>query len=123
MVDTVRSPFRPGFYDDFGVGPGGKAMTAPFQFRAQFPEVVNLAIEDQADIFVLAVHGLVARREVDHRQPPVGEAKTGLEMKAVAIRSAMLDGVAHRAHHGAIGQPRPLQVKPSGDSAHYWPPS
>ena len=46
-------PFEKAAQDGFGVGAGAKAMTARFEFGAQFFVIVNFAVEDDDGIAVV----------------------------------------------------------------------
>ena len=93
-------------------------MAALFQLLAQFAEIEDLAVEDQADAVVGAQHRLVAGDQIDHRQPAMAEAKTGLEMMAVAIRAAMAQW--RRSLRAPARDPAAMafEVKPADYAAH-----
>ena len=55
--------------DDLGIALGRERMPARAKLRAQFPIVVDLAVEDDGHGPILVVHGLIARGQVDHAEP------------------------------------------------------
>ena len=67
------------------------------QLLAQRLEVVDLSVEDDRQATVLIEHWLVAAgREVDHRQPPMGQRDPpihGLPQSSI-VRAAMRQAVA-----------------------------
>src|SRR3981081_900940 len=63
--EAILVPAEKGAQDYFGVAAGFEFLSVRFQFRAQFAMVVDLAVEDQYGVSVLAAHGLVARLQID----------------------------------------------------------
>ncbi len=71
------------------------------QRAAQFFVVVDFAVEDQRNRAIFVIERLVAPGDVDDAQAAHPHRQIGLgagRVKAVAVRSAMLDRGAHRAH-------------------------
>ena len=100
----------------FGVAVGLEAMAGANQIRAQFLEVVNLAVEDHPDGSVFVGNGLVAGAEIDDAEPPHADPAAAVDVIAFVVRSAMPDLIAHRADVGQIGLP--LAQKLSGNATH-----
>ena len=100
----------------FGVAVGFEAVAGAKQICAQFPEIVDLAVEDYPDGSVFIRHGLVAGREIDDAEPPHPEAAAAVDMIAFVIRAAIPDLIAHGADLGQIGVP--LSQDLSGDATH-----
>src|SRR5205814_1142289 len=106
-----------GVRDDLGVGSGAEAVAAALQLRAQFAEVVDLAIEDDRDALVLVADGLVPGLEVDDSQPARHQADAGTEVVAGAIRTAM-DQRIPEAPEQLLRRLAPPTVHDPRDSAH-----
>ena len=67
--ETVGVPFEKRRQHRFGIGAGAEPVAAPFQFRAQFRVVVDLAVEGDNRVAVLGKDRLVAGIEVDDLEP------------------------------------------------------
>src|SRR5690606_32218496 len=98
--------------------PRAKAAAHGLELGADGLEVVDLAVEDDADGAVVAVHRLVAGREVDDGEPAVPEADARAEMKAVAVGAAMGEDVVHPPHQPAVDRPAALQIDDARQPAH-----
>ena len=48
-------------------------------------KIVDLSIEDDCDVPVLRVHGLVATRHIDNRKPAMSQSNATIKMKPVTI--------------------------------------
>jgi hypothetical protein len=70
-------------------------VTQRCQFHHQRLEIVDLAVEDDADRAVLVEQRLVAGREIDDRKPPVAEAQPRRIMKAGAVGAAVSEAIGH----------------------------
>jgi hypothetical protein len=81
-------------------------------------EVVDLAIEDDADRPVRAEHWLIACDQIDDREATMSETDAGREEESFAVGPAMGDRVRHRLDKSAIGGTLAFCVKPAGNSAH-----
>src|SRR5207247_2599339 len=57
-------------YEHLGVAVRAKTVTGALELGAQLPVVVDLAVLDDVDAAVLVRDRLVARLEVDDREPP-----------------------------------------------------
>src|SRR5882724_2856761 len=100
----------------FRVAVGFESMAGADQIRAQFLEVIDLAIEDYPHGSVFVGHGLVAARQIDDAEAPHAEAAATGDMIAFIIRAAVPDLIAHRADLCRIGIP--LSQDLSGDATH-----
>src|SRR5450756_1874239 len=75
-----------------GVGVSAKSLSRPFQLFAQFPEVVDLAVEHDHVTAIGTDHGLVAqRRQIDDGQAHEPELHRPLSPDAVIVRAAMVE--------------------------------
>ena len=96
-------------------------VPALFQIRAQLPVVINLAIQDDGDLSVLAQSRLLARREVNDREPSHAERDARLGHQPFRVRPAMRHPRAHRTQQllRALRLRRPRIHKcPSGNPTH-----
>ena len=83
---------------DFGVGVvGGEFVAEGEQLGAQFGVVVDLAVEDHAELAVARPHRLRAAREVEDREPAEAEedARFFIVPQPLGIRPAMADRRGH----------------------------
>ena len=112
----ILAPLLPAMDEDLGIGVmRGKAVAAAYQPLTQLGMIVELAVEDDADLAVLVPHRLVAGGEIDDRQPAMTEEDMPqlVDIKAVAVRAAMRQSSGH-----------PIQIDPaapareSGQPAH-----
>ena len=129
----MREALRPFVFievnDAFGVALGAELVPRPFQPPPQVAVVVDLAVEDDPNRFVLVSHRLVAAGQVDDREPPKaeGDARLGLirraeailgEVRSLVIRPPMPQGVRHPLKL-RLFQPQPWIIPNSaGDAAH-----
>jgi hypothetical protein len=90
-------------------------MAAAHQLLTQLGMIVELAVEHDADLAVLVPHRLVAGGKINDREPPMTEEHTPdlVDMKAVAIGSAMRQRSRHALQIGAAAAARE-----SGQAAH-----
>jgi hypothetical protein len=72
------------------------------QFRAQFMEIVNLAVEHDRNVAIGRVHGLVTAGEIDDRKAPMSERNAIVKMKAVAIGTPVRNAVGHAVDQATI---------------------
>lgn len=70
-------------------------MPASLQEGSHVGMVVDLSIENDPDPPVLVAHRLLPVGDVDDRQPSMGQAHRAVDPEALAIGSAMAQGVAH----------------------------
>ena len=82
--------------ENLGVAVRAKPMTGALELPSQFPVVVDLAVLDDVDVSILACDGLVARFEVDDREPSGRERNRAVHVFAEAVGAAMGEGGAHR---------------------------
>ena len=98
--------------DRLAVALRAKGVLLLHQRAAQFFVVVDFAVEDQRNRAIFVVERLVAARHVDDAQAAHPHRQIGLvarRVEAVAVRSAMLDRRAHRAHRRQSAAPVPAR--------------
>src|SRR4051794_30771472 len=82
-------------HDDLRVGVSREPMAARLQLVAQLHVVVDLSVEDDDDRAVFVGDRLIARLQIDDREPLDAKADALLYERALGVRSAMPDDVAH----------------------------
>ena len=89
--ETFRVPLEERIQNRFGVAVGAEAISALFQFPAQFQVIVDLAVEDDDGVAVFGHDGLIAALDVDNLQPRRAQ-RDGVGLKdALLVRTAMDD--------------------------------
>src|SRR5581483_11799291 len=73
-----------------------EAMAGRLELGAQLLVVVDLAVLDDVDGAVLVRDRLVARLEVDDREPPRGQADGAVDDRALAVRATVDERRVHR---------------------------
>ncbi len=68
MLEAAFAPLFVTVDDDFGVGVRAEMVAARFERRAEMREIVDFAVEDDADRAVFVVDGLMAAAEIDDAQ-------------------------------------------------------
>ncbi len=66
----------------------------------------------------MAEHGLLPVRQIDDRQPPVGQPHAGFRMESAGVRPAVELGPIHGTEHTAIRFAPLLQIEDAGNPAH-----
>src|SRR5476649_2399746 len=80
-----------------GVGPGPISVTLVLEPRLEFRVVVDLTVEDDPGVSVVCRHWLSTARDIDDREPPMGEADGTFGPHAFTIGTTVAENVAHRA--------------------------
>jgi hypothetical protein len=79
----------------FGIAVGVEGVAQLLQLFAQLAIVVDFAIENNPGRAVAVVNWLFAAVQVDNGQPAHTQANRTLKVKAVVIRAAMANRIAH----------------------------
>jgi hypothetical protein len=95
-----------------------KRWSARLQFCPQGAVVVDLAIEDQHDLPILAEHRLLATLHIDDGEAAHAQHGLFITIDAAAIRAAMPDRRIHGFTDRLFGDRPPLYVEQSDDAAH-----
>ena len=102
---------------DLRIAVGAEAMAPfPLEVAPQFAVVVDLAVLDDVERPVLIRDRLIARLEIDDREPPRRERDLSVAEFAEAVRAAMDERGAHR--RDAVGDRRAVCRGDSADPAH-----
>ena len=88
-------------HQDLGVGVAVEDVAGSLELGAKLLEVVDLAVEDDGDLAVIARHGLSASfGKVENRKTAEAEGDVIDDVLAAHIRPAMDDAI----HHGRESQ-------------------
>src|SRR5689334_7373911 len=88
------------------------------QFLTKCPEVINLAIVNNAYIAISAEHRLVAGDQINNCKSSVTKADARRKEKTIAVWPAVSNGIGHGFDGVAIGRALASYVEPAGNSAH-----
>ena len=99
----LAAPLLPPVQQDLGVGAGRKAVAQRRQLGGQGFVVVDLAVENDDQIFILAVQRLGTARKVDDCQPAVAKGGRPLHKGALTVRAAVGDARQHGGKRPGIG--------------------
>src|SRR6266403_634045 len=100
--EAVLIPSQKRAQDYFGVTVGFESFAARFQFRAQFAVIVDLAVENQDSISVLADHGLIAGLKIDDFEAHGPQRDTIRFVGALLIRASVSQRVRSRPNPRAV---------------------
>src|SRR5262245_27063103 len=117
-LHAVLTPLFPRVDDHLGVAPRLERVPESLQFGDEVLEVVDLPVEDHHDAAVLVVERLLARREVDDREPAMPEADARLEVGAPLVRPAVMLALVHARDEIAGNLPPSAQIDDADDSTH-----
>ncbi len=84
-----RIPLKKSVQHGFGVAVRMESVPQGLQFTAQFQVVVNLAIEGDGGIAIVADDGLIAAAQVDDFQPHGAQGRQASFQDALLVRPAM----------------------------------
>ncbi len=101
---AVLAPLGVRGEQDLRVALGVERPAGGAQLGPQLAEIVDRAVEDQAETPVRGAHGLVAVRRVENRQSAHPEGGLAFRLQAAVVGTAMEHGGAHPLHlGGALG--------------------
>ncbi len=92
---AVVAPLLVGVNEHFSVGSRAVGVPGGFQLRPHQRVVVDLAVVGDPDAPVLVRQRLVAAREVDDAETPVGERRVVVRVQPGAVGAAMNQDIAH----------------------------
>src|SRR5437667_1549420 len=104
--------------DHLRIGVGVETMAAALQLRAQFREIVNLAVENNPDRPVLVENWLVPSGQIDDAETAHAEARPLVDEDSFIIRAAVDDGLAHVVNRGCFYAVIYVRANDAGNSAH-----
>jgi hypothetical protein len=120
-LEAVRAPDAVGLEDDLRIGMAAVETGARLQqFLPELGEVVDLAVEDDAELAVHVLHGLAAAGKVDDGQAAVSQADGPFLPDAAAVGAAVSDDVGHGPDMGpgVLVQGLAVKTADTGYSAH-----
>src|SRR5262245_59264569 len=112
-LDTGLAPRDVRLQDHFGVAPRAEDAPLRLERRAELAKVVDLAVEDDPVAPGRIAHGLLARHQVDDRQPRHPEPDVVGRVDSRVVGSAVLEEPEHRGQQLARGR-----SDVAGDAAH-----
>src|SRR5579859_1444527 len=104
--------------DDFGIGMGIEAVAAFLQFGTQFGKIVDFAVENNPDGFVLVEDRLMAASQIDDAEPTHSQSDAVFYKDSFVVRTAMHDGLTHSVNSGVIHHIAGMRVNDSRYAAH-----
>ncbi len=105
VLQAIDAVFVVEMDDRLGVRMGVKPVAALLEVLTQLAVIVDLAVENDPLRTVLVMHRLLARGEIDDRQPPHREPDILMQVKTVVVRPAVNDRSIHRPEHLAVRRP------------------
>src|SRR5690348_4135073 len=105
--------------NDLGVGARPEGVAERRQLRHQRLEVIDLAVEDDANRAVLVELWLVAGHQIDDRQSPHPQPGPRRNVETVAVRSTMSDDLGHSLEQGAVDIAASTKIEDPGYAAHF----
>ena len=120
-AQTVEHPFAPllePVEHHFRIALGREGVARSDQLPAQFPVVVDLAVEDEHERTILVVEGLVRPGEIDDGQAPEAQGGSAVVEIPFRIGPAVGDGVGHRDDGGAVVVSLVVLVDKADKAAH-----
>jgi hypothetical protein len=102
-----------------GVATGAEGVAERRKLCHQWLKIIDFTVVDDANRPVFIVERLITRREVDDRESAVSEPNPWRKMKAVAVRSAMVENIGHPAKQGAVDFGTPSKVENTSYAAHF----
>ena len=93
-------------------------MSAPFQFGAQLFEVVDLAIENDPDGFLLIRHRLMTAGQIDDGKPSKTQADRAGDEVALIVGATMGDRSRHPPDRLGLHRFVSREIKLAGYAAH-----
>ena len=94
-LQCVIAPLFVGVHDDLSVAVGSEAVAGLQELSPQLPEVIDFTIEGHYDVTIFVGDRLSAPCQVNNSKAPHGHANIALNVKALVIRSAMLESFVH----------------------------
>src|SRR5262249_46246041 len=119
-IDPPRQPLRPflpAMHKHLSIRMVRSKVVAPaLKIRPEFGVIVDLPIENRADLSVFVPHRLMPRCDVNDRQPPMPEKDTDgfVDEKTIAVRPTM----RQRSGHALQILPRSGAYEPN-NTAHF----
>ena len=101
--ERLGAPLFVGVHDHFGVAAGLELVAAPDEFLAQLHVVEDLAVERDPQRAALVRERLLARRQIDDRQPGVGKTGVAIAVDPELVRTAVAERASHHAELFELG--------------------
>ena len=118
MIEDLFPPLLITMDNHFRVGARPEDVSSLFEFRTQFLEVINLAVQDDPYLLLRVGHRLVPAGQIDNRQPPKAEPNRAVKIVSLVIRATMDHGLGHAPNrvtiHGFVSD----KIKLAANTAH-----
>jgi hypothetical protein len=98
MADTVAAIFLIQVNDGFGIALRAVLVTTRSHLLPELGVVVDFAVEDDPDGFVLIADWLVTGRKIDDAQPAHAKPNRPVDIEPIVIGPAVGHGGAHFSH-------------------------
>jgi hypothetical protein len=82
--------------DNFCVGIRAEDMSVCFEFATELQEVIDFAVKNHPDAFILIRHGLMTAAKIDNRKPAKAKPKRSGDVVAFIVRTTMDQCPCHR---------------------------
>jgi len=120
MGQAVFAVLLVGVNDHLGIGTAREPMTPSLEDLGQLAEVVDFAIEDDAERAALVGDRLLAGGEIDDLQPAVAESNGSVDEVAFLVGPAVAQSGRHAVNEIWIGAPL-IQREEAAKAAHARP--
>ena len=115
---AVVTPLFIGTYDDLSVTVRSETPSALLQLTTQFPEVVNLAVEDDPHAAVVVGQRLIATLQIDDGQSSESQADASTLVEPTPVGTAMMQRPDHPRQQLTIDRLLSVVGEDSGETAH-----
>jgi hypothetical protein len=107
-------------YDYFSIGVGIKLVTAFFQPKAQFTEIVYFAIENDPDRPIFAMNRLVPCGKINDAKAAHAKRHVPVHVHTLVIRTAVCNHITHVMDFGWIDRSFSVGPDYASNSTHGW---
>ena len=120
-IEARLAPLLPSVNDDLRVAASAKDMSQRRQFGHQLREIVDLAVEDDADRMVFVEERLVTARKINDGQPAMPQPDPRRKIKPVAVGATMRENIGHATEQAPVGVATSAGVENPSYAAHAQP--
>jgi hypothetical protein len=106
--------------DDFGVALRTKHVAESHELGDELLKVIDFAIEGDNDAAVFVVQRLLARRNINNRQPAMTQADAGLDVIAALVWPPVMLCLVHACENFTRDVAALARVENSCNSAHFF---
>ena len=117
-VQARLAPRAPGVHDHFGIAARPEVIAQGLKLRHQRAVVVDLAVEDDTHAAIFAEQGLLARDQIDNRQPPVPQGQARLQVDITLVGATVELHIIDMCDQFTRKMARTLCIEKPGYAAH-----